>query len=92
MAKRFEVTLAKAATYTDMSTGKVWRKNQRSVMGEAEAARYQSNPRFLVKEMDLEAAVKAKAKVAAKADAPALADQPVADDKKKTAAPAKKKS
>ena len=52
MAKQYEVTLAQCATFTDMLTGKTWRKNQKETMGEAAASRFLSNPKFLVKELE----------------------------------------
>jgi len=84
MAK-FEVTLAKAATYTDMGTGVAWKRGQAKILNEAEAARYKTNPKFLVKEIEA-AKAKPKAKPAAE---PAPASSEDGDDAPK--APAKKK-
>ena len=65
MADQYRVTLAKCATYTEMGSGKTWRKNQSQTMTEAQAERYKANPKFLVQKV--EPPKKAKAKPAPKA-------------------------
>lgn len=80
MADTFKVTLSGSATYTDMSSGKTWRKYQSEMMEESAAARYKTNPAFTVAKVE-QPAPKAKAKPAVEDGG---GDEGGAEDKKTT--------
>lgn len=77
MAKRFEVTLAKCATYFDMESGKSWRRHQTATVDQSIGLRLQSNPNFLVKEVEPAQVAAPAPAPAPKAEAAPLAEEPL---------------